>query len=142
MEKGAVGKRVRQLRDQNHWSQDELCERITANGYPVLQPNLSQMERGLRGIDADALPSFAEALGCSPCDFFEDRPANQSRRMNRLIREEFGYETEPEPPAAPYEPSLGDELGRDLLDVMRTMNPKRAQLMLGMLRLMEEAEVE
>lgn len=137
------------------------------------------------------VPQLAIAMGCHPCDFFEEVPTGGGKdiyqviaRQNESLREldqeladlkfqmiEQGIarpsafiketQTESEPQAEPsrsasrnaadasgreqapaYTPTLGDEMGKDLLDVMQGMSPKRATMLLGMLKLMEEAEIE
>lgn len=91
------------------------------------------MEQGKRKIDADAVPCFAKVLGVDPNELYG-----------------FGSVDKPTPPASfdgtsgqtGYVPTVGDELGADLLDIMRGVSPKQAQLLLGMLRVIDEAGIE
>jgi transcriptional regulator with XRE-family HTH domain len=107
-----VGERLRVLRQGARLSQAELGRRLGIAG-----PTISNYETGYSRLVADELPKFAQVLGCSPCDFFEQ-------------------------PSAEWEPGEGDEMGRELIEVMQGLSPKRARLLLGMWKLLDELEGE
>jgi transcriptional regulator with XRE-family HTH domain len=57
-----VGQRIRELRTERGWTQQELTERI---GQAI---NISSIERGMISIRIDTLQRLANALGVPPQD--------------------------------------------------------------------------
>lgn len=64
-----IGKKLRILRRQRGWSQTDLGEHVGLS-----MATISNLETGRTQITVDYLAQFADALGCSPGDFFDDEP--------------------------------------------------------------------
>ncbi len=98
-----VGRRLRQIRLEKGIKLTALARRLS-----ISHPAVSQWESGESRIDADQLPRIAEALGVSPCAFFEEEPAavepaveqaakiaareaveDAEARMREIVREEL-----------------------------------------------------
>lgn len=67
-----VRERIEQTLDRAGWSGSELARRLGEHRNWV-----NYRLSGRTEIKADDLPRIAAALDCSPCDFFEPRPAPQ-----------------------------------------------------------------
>ncbi|MBR2968182.1 MAG: helix-turn-helix transcriptional regulator [Clostridia bacterium] len=61
-----VGKRIRELREKQGYSQNEL-----ANIADVSQTHLRRIELGQSGVSVDHLQMICDALGISLVDFFD-----------------------------------------------------------------------
>lgn len=61
-----VGKRIRELREKEGFSQNEL-----ANIADVSQTHLRRIELGQSGVSVDHLQMICDALGISLADFFD-----------------------------------------------------------------------
>lgn len=101
--------------------------------------------------ELDTIQQVAAELSADPTDELAEMRLDRlikrrQERRHRELGEASGAQTpdfEDAPKPSPnYAPTLGDWAGKDLVDVMRGMSPKRAALLLGMLKLMEEAEIE
>lgn len=70
VEQGAVGKAVahniRQLRDNSQLSLQDLSDRLTFLGRPILPSGINKIEQGSRRVDVDDLVALAHALGTAP----------------------------------------------------------------------------
>jgi transcriptional regulator with XRE-family HTH domain len=62
----AFGRRVRQIREQRGFSQEQLAELAG-----IHRTYMSSVERGQRNIGLDNIAALADALGVSPALFFE-----------------------------------------------------------------------
>ena len=83
VDRGAVGRRIAQLREGAGYSQRRFAKVIHVD-----PSSMGRYESGETQIDADRLPDIAEALGCSPCDFFEESEPfvpNAGQRMARKL---------------------------------------------------------
>ncbi|MEG0288599.1 MAG: XRE family transcriptional regulator [Carnobacterium sp.] len=89
-----IGKRIKNLRIQKNFTQEELGERTNlSKGY------ISQLERDLSMPSMEVFFDILEVLGCSPKDFFdkthiEQRVVYQSNEMTRFEDPDKGYEIE------------------------------------------------
>ena len=54
--------RIKMLREEKGWSQDELAEKVGYQG----RSTVSKIERGERDITGDAIVKFANAFGVTP----------------------------------------------------------------------------
>jgi transcriptional regulator with XRE-family HTH domain len=63
----ALGSRVRQLRSQREWTQEELAERADLD-----RSYIAGIESGGRNPSARALAKLARGLGINLSDLFED----------------------------------------------------------------------
>jgi transcriptional regulator with XRE-family HTH domain len=63
--KAQFGRRLRQLRQQRGWTQEELAARADV-GYRYI----SDIERGVRNPTMVGIARIAEALGCDPGELF------------------------------------------------------------------------
>lgn len=105
-----VRERLKALIDEKcRGNQSELARRIGEH------PNwVNWRVNGTTQIKADELPKIAEALGCSPCDFFEPSP---NERMNQAMRDELArtraVQAGPDPSATSldYGQQLATEIG-------------------------------
>jgi transcriptional regulator with XRE-family HTH domain len=62
----AFGRRVRRIREQRGFSQEQLAELAG-----IHRTYMSSVERGQRNIGLDNIAALADALGVSPALFFE-----------------------------------------------------------------------
>lgn len=89
-----IGKRIKNLRIQKKFTQEELGERTDlSKGY------ISQVERDLSMPSMDVFFDMLEVLGCDPKDFFDKQDRNQRvvyRRddLTRFEDMEKGYKIE------------------------------------------------
>lgn len=89
-----IGKKIKNLRIQKKFTQEELGERTDlSKGY------ISQLERDLSMPSMDVFFDILEVLGCDPKDFFEKKDVNQRvvyRRdeVTRFKDSEKGYKIE------------------------------------------------
>ncbi|MGB3159612.1 helix-turn-helix domain-containing protein [Carnobacterium sp.] len=89
-----IGKRIKNLRIQKNFTQEELGERTDlSKGY------ISQLERDLSMPSMDVFFDILEVLGCEPKDFFDEKDVDQRvvyRRedVTRFEDLEKGYEIE------------------------------------------------
>jgi transcriptional regulator with XRE-family HTH domain len=77
-----VATRVRRIRERNGVSLQELSERLTAVGRPILPSGISKIEQGARRVDVDDLTALADALATIPNDLLyepEHAPAGISQ---------------------------------------------------------------
>jgi transcriptional regulator with XRE-family HTH domain len=63
-----VAKRVRRIRKRNGLSLQDLSDRLTAGGRPILPSGLNKIEMGTRRVDVDDLFALASALQVMPND--------------------------------------------------------------------------
>jgi transcriptional regulator with XRE-family HTH domain len=63
-----VASQIRRIRDRNGLSLQELSERLTAVGRPIVPSGISKIEQGDRRVDVDDLTALADALGTIPND--------------------------------------------------------------------------
>lgn len=74
-----VGERIRQLRIEKDWTQDELARRL---GYKGGRATISKIESGENELNQTKLMKFAEVLGTNPAylmgwdDIEEERKTN------------------------------------------------------------------
>jgi transcriptional regulator with XRE-family HTH domain len=72
LELGVVGrtvaKRVRHIRKSNGLSLQDLSDRLTARGRPIVPSGLNKIEMGTRRVDVDDLFALASALRVMPND--------------------------------------------------------------------------
>ena len=63
--------RIRELRTAKGWSQDDLASRVGCS-----KPQISDLERGKRGLDLDWMRRIADALDVTPADLLtaDDNP--------------------------------------------------------------------
>lgn len=66
--KEKLGKRIKELRKKNNFSQEKLAEIIDMD-----IPNLSNIERGKRFMTAETLEKFVAALNTTEYDLFDFR---------------------------------------------------------------------
>jgi len=59
--------RIRELRMARGWSQDQLAARVGCS-----KPQISDLERGNRGLDLDWMRRLADALGVLPAHLLSD----------------------------------------------------------------------
>jgi transcriptional regulator with XRE-family HTH domain len=67
-----VARQIRRIRERNGLSLQELSDRLTRLGRPILPSGLSKIERGDRRVDVDDLDMLAAALGTIPNDLLLD----------------------------------------------------------------------
>lgn len=75
-----VGKRIKELRKQKKWSQEELAERAG-----ISQSALSAIERGAKQPTVETLNSICNALNISLADFFSAEKSELSPALIELI---------------------------------------------------------
>ncbi len=61
-----VAKRVKELRKERKWKQQDLANAMTAKGYPTDRSTVVRLETRKRGISVDDLVAVAAALNVSP----------------------------------------------------------------------------
>lgn len=74
--------RIRELRMQRGWSQDQLAARVGCS-----KPQISDLERGNRGLDLDWMRRIADAMGILPSHLLsdDDNPERLSDEERALI---------------------------------------------------------
>lgn len=113
-----VGQRIRQIREQRGLSEVELGQLVSVAGATI-----SRYEQGLRKVDADRLPRFAEALRVSPCDFFEPGEGPDS------------FEEDPADQTEPYSATTQERIVRAYL--RRRLGDEDARLVEAMISALE-----
>jgi transcriptional regulator with XRE-family HTH domain len=63
-----VKAQIRRIRERNGWSLQDLSDRLTEVGRPIVASGLSKIERGDRRVDVDDLVALAAALDTIPND--------------------------------------------------------------------------
>ena len=63
----AFGRRVRELRRDRSWSQEDLAERSALH-----RTYIGSVERGERNISLDNIHAIADSLGVSPAELVDD----------------------------------------------------------------------
>ena len=83
-----IGERIRRLREANGWSQGKLAEIL--DSHPQ---NVSQLERGLRGVTVQQVVRLARALQVTTDEILGERtndpalsPLNDRALMRRIKR--------------------------------------------------------
>ncbi len=76
----SVGERLREIRQSKGLSQAALGKMVGLSDAAI-----TQYEKGRRQIGADELPRIAEALGVSPCDFYEQREPTAPERVYQAV---------------------------------------------------------
>ena len=70
IEQGPIGHQVaaqiRWQRERRNLSLQQLSERLTVVGRPILPSGISKIEQGARRVDVDDLVALADALGTAP----------------------------------------------------------------------------
>ena len=61
-----IGAKVRQLRTERQWSQDDLAEKLDSMGWPLGQMTISRLEAGTRPIRVADIVALAQAFGLPP----------------------------------------------------------------------------
>lgn len=89
----ALGARLRLLREERGRSQEAVAAHLG------LTPGAYQhYERGRSQPKMSDVPKLAEAIGCHPCDFFDDADVPSTRIADVVARElAEGWEELPEP---------------------------------------------
>lgn len=64
------GQKVRELREERGWGQEDLAERLTSIGRPMTQSNVSHMEKR-ETLDGGIIADLAKIFAVSPVVFFE-----------------------------------------------------------------------
>jgi transcriptional regulator with XRE-family HTH domain len=64
----AVKRNLRRIRTQRELSLQDLSDRLTKVGRPILPSGLNKIEQGTRRVDVDDLVALAEALWVIPDD--------------------------------------------------------------------------
>ena len=59
---GRIAKRLRELREAQSLTVDELAEKVTKAGYAVSAPTLYAWENGRLQVQLDAIPCLSKAL--------------------------------------------------------------------------------
>ncbi|MSQ23485.1 MAG: XRE family transcriptional regulator [Chloroflexi bacterium] len=95
--KGAspVRERLKELVERSGLKQAEIARRIGVDRNWVNQ----RITGAVKVIPADDLPLLALAIGCHPCDFFEDRPQARETSIADVVARELseGWDELPEP---------------------------------------------
>jgi transcriptional regulator with XRE-family HTH domain len=73
----AFGRKVRELREKQGYSQERLAELAELHRTYV-----GDVERGERNISLDNIWQLAKALGINPAVFFQETDASQSNSEN------------------------------------------------------------
>lgn len=82
------GERLRKLRDERGWSQTQLADLLTAQGFLAYGSTVAKLEANERDLRAEEAAVFADVFGCS-VDQLLDRQvhpkADQDFALRRLI---------------------------------------------------------
>lgn len=62
----AMGRKVRQLRTERGWTQEDLRQRLAEHGWPLDQTTISNLELGRRPIRVAETVALATAFGLPP----------------------------------------------------------------------------
>jgi transcriptional regulator with XRE-family HTH domain len=85
LSKEKIGERIRTLRERKGWSQGKLAEVLGAHPQ-----NVSQMERGVRGVSLQQIVRLARVLGVSTDEILGEREQDSGvggdRRLMRRLR--------------------------------------------------------
>ena len=80
----ALGGRVRSLRRQSGWTQEELAARMTAAGYPMHQTTVTKIEGGSRPTTVEEAFAFGAVLGVPAGDLVDPGAASERQRLLQL----------------------------------------------------------
>lgn len=85
LSKQKIGGRIRALRERRGWSQGKLAERLKAHPQ-----NVSQIERGVRGVSLQQVVRLARVLDVSTDEILgrqeQDSGVGSDRRLMRRLR--------------------------------------------------------
>lgn len=85
LSKERIGERIRALRERKGWSQGKLAERLKAHPQ-----NVSQIERGVRGVSVQQVVRLARVLEVSTDEILgrreRDSGIGSDRRLMRRLR--------------------------------------------------------
>jgi transcriptional regulator with XRE-family HTH domain len=63
-----IARRLREVRDDRHWTQQQLSDELTRLGKPMDRTTVAKVEKGSRQARADELVALAAALDCAVVD--------------------------------------------------------------------------
>lgn len=84
MNYSALGEKVRKLRNDRHWTQEQLAQRTG-----ISASFLGHIERGTRKAGVDTVVRLANALGCGTDALLSDslsKPGSDDRTLDFLLR--------------------------------------------------------
>lgn len=67
-----IGARVRKLRGERGWTQDQLAAACQRLGWDMSRVTLAKIETGVRAVNDGEVVVFASALGAGPEDLHGD----------------------------------------------------------------------
>lgn len=83
------GHKVRELRDERGWTQEQLRERLEDMGRRMTRPNISLME-SREWLEGELIADLSKVFGVTPGAFFEESaPAPETRE--ELINRAFEF---------------------------------------------------
>ncbi len=71
MKKNLIGKRIREIRVSNGWTQPQLAEQCQLRGLQHSRETIAKFENGIRKIHDYEIIEFALVLGCTISDLFD-----------------------------------------------------------------------
>jgi transcriptional regulator with XRE-family HTH domain len=74
-----VGPKVRRIRFQRGWTQEQLAARCTIRGFELSRATLSKIEARLRCVTDMELIALAKALECSLGELFQSHGGSKKR---------------------------------------------------------------
>lgn len=85
----AIGNRIRQERKDNHWSQDDLIEKLSSYGFHIGRNKLSEIEQGkTKHYDSDFLYLLCDIFNCELGYILcEDGYENKTRKDTDIVKE-------------------------------------------------------
>ena len=69
---GRLSKRIRELREKNNLTTDQVAAAITKAGFKTTAANIRHWENGTGRPNLDAIPYLAELFGIRTSKFFPD----------------------------------------------------------------------
>lgn len=112
-----IADRVKELRKEREWSQEDLAEAMTQNGFPITQTGISRIERG-----SDPKPPTLRAL---------------ARTLEVTVDNLMGPDAEDEP--TPSIPDRLDAIDRRLDEALPEATPERVAEARARLRALRES---
>ena len=67
-----IGEKIKLLRDERHWSQEELALRV---GYKA-RSSVNKIELNINDITQSKILAFAQVFDVNPCQLLDDEPLN------------------------------------------------------------------
>lgn len=83
-----AGQRIRQLRTERGWSQEETARRMRSYGYDYHQTTVAKIEAGQRPFRVRELVDFAALFGMPPEHLIQQPAAGELEQEIRQVRQD------------------------------------------------------